>query len=59
MESNAPTPDMFAAVVTAFADTLIQTYRQRWNRAGTHECLTFPWWQLERGQKLILASNER
>jgi hypothetical protein len=34
MESNAPTPEMFEAVVTAFADTLVRSYRERWNRGG-------------------------
>jgi excisionase family DNA binding protein len=35
MERNAPTPDMFEAVVTAFAETLIRSYRDRWNRSST------------------------
>jgi hypothetical protein len=34
MERNAPTPDIFEAVITAFADTLIRSYRERWNRGG-------------------------
>jgi excisionase family DNA binding protein len=34
MERNAPAPDMFEAIVTAFADTLIRSYRERWNRGG-------------------------
>jgi excisionase family DNA binding protein len=34
MERNAPTPDIFEAVVTAFADTLIRSYHERWNRGG-------------------------
>jgi excisionase family DNA binding protein len=35
MERHAPTPDIFEAVVTAFADTLVRSYRDRWNRGGT------------------------
>lgn len=35
MESNAPSPEMFEAIVTAFADTLTRSYRERWNRGGT------------------------
>jgi len=34
MERNAPTPEMFEAIITAFADTLIRSYRERWNRGG-------------------------
>ncbi len=34
METNAPTPEMFEAIVTAFADTLVRSYRERWNRGG-------------------------
>jgi hypothetical protein len=35
MDGNAPTPDRFDAVVTAFAETLIRSYRERWSRGGT------------------------
>ena|SRR5438034_11450093 len=34
MEMNPPSPEMFEAIVTAFADTLIRSYRERWNRGG-------------------------
>ncbi len=34
MERDAPTPDIFEAVVAAFAETLIRSYRERWNRGG-------------------------
>ena len=34
MESNPPSPQMFEAIITAFADTLIRSYRERWNRGG-------------------------
>jgi excisionase family DNA binding protein len=34
MESHPPSPEMFEAIVTAFADTLIRSYRERWNRGG-------------------------
>lgn len=34
MESNQPSPEIFEAVVTAFADTLVRSYRERWNQGG-------------------------
>jgi excisionase family DNA binding protein len=35
MHSNALLPDMFEAVVMAFAETLVRSYRERWNRSAT------------------------
>lgn len=37
MDRNVPTlpPDVFEAVVTAFAETLVRNYRERWSRRGT------------------------
>ena len=40
METNAPTPDMFEAIITAFADTLIRSYRERWSRGGNEPVST-------------------
>ena len=57
MERNAPTPDMFEAVVTAFADTLIRSYRERWNRGGSEPVtvpnvpVVSPWLRVEEAAK--------
>lgn len=40
MAETTVTPELFEAFVTAFADTLIQTYRQRWTPTARNVVVT-------------------